>query len=154
MMSMRRMMADGLSAMVIILFVFLFIQFLLGMYINLFVSIPVMSPFFMMGYGPYGGFPIVMAHMFLGILIGLVSLGILFLSIGTGSLRTLLSAIGLFLSVLLAGIDGLLFLFNGQNNINSFLMSTGFILSLLFAVLLIIYVFKSTNQTKRNISAN
>ncbi|MCL4335194.1 MAG: hypothetical protein M1402_03765 [Candidatus Thermoplasmatota archaeon] len=154
MMSMRRMMADGLSAMVIILFVFLFIQFLLGMYINLFVSIPVMSPFFMMGYGPYGGFPIVMAHMFLGILIGLVSLGILFLSIGTGSLRTLLSAIGLFLSVLLAGIDGLLFLFNGQNNINSFLMSTGFILSLLFAVLLLIYVFKSTNQTKRNISAN
>ncbi len=152
--SMRRMMADGLSAMVIILFVFLFIQFLLGMYINLFVSIPVMSPFFMMGYGPYGGFPIVMAHMFLGILIGLVSLGILFLSIGTGSLRTLLSAIGLFLSVLLAGIDGLLFLFNGQNNINSFLMSTGFILSLLFAVLLLIYVFKSTNQTKRNISAN
>ncbi|MCL4314357.1 MAG: hypothetical protein M1454_01325 [Candidatus Thermoplasmatota archaeon] len=130
---------DGLSAMLILLFLFLFIQFLLGMYINLFVSIPVMPAFSMMGYGPYGGFPIVMAHMFLGIIIGLISLGILFLSIGTGRNKTLISATGLFLSVLFAGVNGLFFLFGGQNNVNSFLMATGFILSLLFAVLLLIY---------------
>lgn len=134
-MFLRKMMSNGLQAMLLILFVFLFIQFLLGMYINLFISIPVMS------------LPIVMAHMFLGILIGLISLGILFLSIRTGSLRILLSSIGLFLSVLLAGIDGLFFLFDGENNINSYLMSTGFILSMLFAVLLLIYVYQPAPQT-------
>lgn len=133
-------MANGLSAMLAILFVFLFIQFFLGMYINLFVSIPIIPSFFMMGYGPYGGFPIVMAHMFLGILIGFISLGILFLSIGTGQGKMLIIAIGLFLSVLLAGIDGLFFLFDGQNNINSYMMSTGFILSMFFAILLLIYI--------------
>jgi len=146
-MSLRKMMNNGLSAMVLILFVFLFIQFLLGMYINLFISIPVMSSLFMMGHGSYGGFPIVMAHMFLGILIGLISLGILFPSIRTGSSRILLSSIGLFLSVLLAGIDGLFFLFDGENNINSYLMSAGFILSLLFAVLLLIYIYQPAPQT-------
>lgn len=140
MMPMRKMMANGLSAMLAILFVFLFIQFFLGMYINLFVSIPIIPSFFMMGYGPYGGFPIVMAHMFLGILIGFISLGILFLSIGTGQGKMLIIAIGLFLSVLLAGIDGLFFLFDGQNNINSYMMSTGFILSMFFAILLLIYI--------------
>ena len=140
-------MHNGLSAMLLILFAFLFLQFLLGMYINLFISIPVKSPFFMMGYGPYGGFSIVMAHMFLGILIGLASLGILFLSIGAGSLRILLSSIGLFLSILLAGIDGLFFLFDGENNINSYLMSAGFILSMLFAVMLLIYIYQPAPQT-------
>lgn len=142
MMPMKRMMDSGLTAMLVILFLFLVIQFLLGMYINLFVSIPPRSPLFMMGYGPYDGFPIVMAHMFLGILIGLLSIGILFLSLHSGDVKTLLSAIGLFLSVLLAGIDGLFFLFDGQNNINSYLMSTGFILALFFGVLLLIYIYK------------
>lgn len=150
MMPMRRMMTNGLSAMLAILFVFLFIQYFLGMYINLFVSIPIIPSFFMMGYGPYGGFSIVMAHMFLGILIGFISLGILFLSIGTGQGKMLIIAIGLFLSVLLAGIDGLFFLFDGQNNINSYMMSTGFILSMFFAILLLIYIGQqNSTYTKR-----
>lgn len=154
MMPMKKMMATGLPAMLVILFVFLFIQFLLGMYINLFVSIPIMPSFFMMKYGSYGGFPIVMAHMFIGILIGLISLGILFLSVGTGCAKILFTAIGLFLSVLLAGIDGLFFLFDGQNNINSYLMSTGFILAMSFAILLLIYIYQPISQIEKNRTAN
>jgi hypothetical protein len=147
MMPMKKMMSSGMTAMLAVFFFFLFLQFLLGMYINLFVVIPVMSPSFMMGYGPYGGFPIVMAHMFLGILIGFISLGILFLSIGSGKRNVLISALGLFLSVLLAGIDGLFFLFDGQNNINSYLMSTGFILAMFFAILLLTYTYQMNPRT-------
>ena len=146
MMPMKKMMNHGLPAMVTLLFLFLFIQFLLGMYINLFVAIPVMSQFFMMGYGPYSGFQIVMVHMFLGILIGFISLGILFLSAGTGQRNILMGAIGLFLSILLAGIDGLFFLFDGQNNVNSYLMSTGFILAIFFSILLLLYVYGPNSQ--------
>ena len=146
MMPMRKMMNHGLSAMITLLFLFLFIQFFLGMYINLFVVIPVISHFLMMGYGPYSGFQIVMVHMFLGILIGFISLGILFLSIGTGQRNILISAVGLFLSVLLAGIDGLVFLFDGQNNVNSYLMSTGFILAIFFSILLVVYVYVPNSQ--------
>ena len=154
MMPMRKMMSSGLPNMIIVLFLFLFIQFLLGMYINLFVTIPAISSFFMMGYGPYGGFPLVMAHMFLGILIGLISLGILFLSIGTGQRNMLISATGLFLSVLLAGIDGLFFLFDGQNNINSYLMSTGFILAIFFSILLLVYTFQSNSNVTGRKNSN
>ena len=140
MIAMKKMMTNGLTSMLFILFLLLFIQFFLGMYINLFVVIPVMSTFMMMGYGPYGGFPIVMAHMFIGILIGLLSIGILFISAGTGERKILMSALGLFFSVLIAGIDGLFFLFDGQNNINSYLMSTGFIFAMLFAILLLVFI--------------
>ena len=154
MMPMKKMMTNGLPSMVIMLFLFLFIQFLLGMYINLFVSIPAASPFFMMGYGPYGGFPIVMVHMFLGILIGLISIGILFLSIGSGQKKILASAIGLFLSILIAGIDGLFFLFDGQNNINSYLMATGFILAMLFSFILLLFVYQPDFKTERRTSFN
>ncbi|MGC8505643.1 MAG: hypothetical protein ACP5NK_02915 [Thermoplasmata archaeon] len=136
----KRMMRSGFLPMLFALLFFLVVQFLLGMYINLYVTIPAMYGFSMMGFEPlYSGFPIVMAHMFLGILIGLTSIGILILSVGTGSRRIMLGSAGLFLSVLLAGIDGLFFLFDGQNNLNSYLMSTGFILAMLFSILLLIY---------------
>ncbi len=154
MMPMKKMMTNGLPSMVIMLFLFLFIQFLLGMYINLFVTIPAVSPFLMMGYGPYGGFPVVMVHMFLGILIGLISIGILFLSIGSGQKKILASAIGLFLSILIAGIDGLFFLFDGQNNINSYLMATGFILAMLFSFILLLFVYQPDFKTERRTSFN
>lgn len=140
MMAGRRMMRGGFLSMLFALLFFMIVQFLLGMYINLYVTIPAMNGFSMMGFEPlYGGFPVVMAHMFLGILIGLTSIGIMILSVGTGSRRIMLGSAGLFLSVLLAGIDGLFFLFDGQNNLNSYLMSTGFILAMLFSVLLLIY---------------
>ncbi|MCL4451992.1 MAG: hypothetical protein M1327_05155 [Candidatus Thermoplasmatota archaeon] len=148
MIHMKKMMTTGLSSMLIMLLLFLFIQFFLGMYINLFVTIPVTQPFLMMAYEPYGGFPIVMVHMFLGILIGLVSIGILFLSIRTGGPKLLVAAISLFLSVLLAGIDGLFFLFDGQNNINSYLMSTGFILAMLFSILLLLFIYQPISQAE------
>ncbi|MEM0157073.1 MAG: hypothetical protein QXN26_03280 [Thermoplasmataceae archaeon] len=99
-----------------------------------------MSGFSMMGFMPlYSGFPMVMAHMFFGILIGLLSMGIIFLSIETKARRNIMVAVGLFLSVLLAGINCLFFLFACQHNLNSYLMSTGFILAIFFSVLLLIF---------------
>jgi hypothetical protein len=92
--------------------------------------------------------------MFLGILIGLISIGILFLSIESGEKKILASAIGLFLSVLIAGIDGLFFLFDGQNNINSYLMATGFILAMLFSFILLLFVYQPDFKMERKTNFN
>ncbi len=133
-------MVKGLLSMLYAILFFLFIQFLLGMYVNLYVVIPPMQGFSMMGFMPlYSGFPLVMAHMFFGILIGLLSIGIIILSMETKVRRNIMAAAGLFFSVVLAGVNGLFFLFAGQHNLNSYLMSTGFILAILFSILLLIY---------------
>ncbi len=117
-------------------------QFLIGMYLNLFVSIPAAISFSgMMSLNvSYDGFGFVMFHMMLGMLIGFVSLGMLVMSFFNGHSPTTVISLALFLSVLLGGINGLLFLFGGQNNINSYFMSIGFILSIIFDMLLIMFV--------------
>lgn len=128
----------------------LIIQFLLGMCINLFVTIPIVNGFSMAGFRPtYSGFPVVMIHMFLGMLIGLTSIGILVLSIFHGSSKILIASAALFLSVLMAGINGLFFLFYGQNNLNSYLMSTGFILAVLFSMLLLTFSGQANQYSRK-----
>ena len=117
-------------------------QFLIGMYLNLFVNIPAAISFSrMMSLSvSYDGFGFVMFHMMLGMLIAFVSLGMLVMSFFNGHSPTTVISLALFLSVLLGGINGLLFLFGGQNNINSYFMSIGFILSIIFDMLLIMFV--------------
>ncbi|MGC8516228.1 MAG: hypothetical protein ACP5OC_08890 [Thermoplasmata archaeon] len=118
---------------------FLVIQFLVGMYVNLFVTLPHTLSFLgMMGFvGIYSGFAFVMVHMMLGILVGLTSIGILFASAFSGKFNKSILPILLLLSIILAGVNGLFFIFDGQNNINSYLMSMGFILAVIFDVMII-----------------
>ena len=129
-------------------------QFLIGMYLNLFVNIPAAISFSrMMSLSvSYDGFGFVMFHMMLGMLIAFVSLGMLVMSFFNGHSLTTVISLALFLSILLAGINGLLFLFGGQNNINSYLMSIGFILSIIFDMLLIMFVNAGQNIHLRKAS--
>ena len=118
---------------------FLVIQFLVGMYVNLFVTLPHPLSFLgMMGFmGVYSGFAFIMVHMMIGILVGLTSIGILFVSLFSGRFNMSILSLSLLLSIILAGVNGLFFVFDGQNNINSYLMSIGFILAVIFDVMII-----------------
>ena len=130
---------------------FLVIQFLVGMYVNLFVALPHSLSFLgMMGFmGVYSGFAFVMVHMMIGILVGLTSIGILFVSLFSGRFNMSILSISLLLSIILAGVNGLFFVFDGQNNINSYLMSIGFILAVIFDVMII-----SNSKQKISVSAS
>jgi len=110
------------------------IQFLDGMWLNLFAVFPqVSSSFnamnmmsFMFNYGP-----IFMLHMmsgFLLLILGFIILAFSFMS--KNSNIVIFSSIGL-LAIILAGISGLLFMFSDfSNNIFSYMMSLGFIISI------------------------
>ena len=128
---------------------FLVIQFLVGMYVNLFVTLPNPLSFLgMMGFmGVYSGFAFVMLHMMIGILVGLTSIGILFVSFFSGRFNMSILSLSLLLSIIFAGVNGLFFVFDGQNNINSYLMSIGFILAVIFDVMII-------SNSKQKISIN
>ncbi|MEM0280074.1 hypothetical protein [Metallosphaera sp.] len=116
----------------------LLIEFILGMWINLFVSLPPGTPNrppyqetgFMMGtfLGSFGG--AVMAHFMLGVLIALVSFVIMILAFLLGDLKVMMTGVISFLFIVVAGISGLSFMMSGfTNNFYSFLMSVGFILA-------------------------
>jgi len=127
----------------------LLMQFLLGMYINLYVTLPnpsVGGPAGMMsGMGDMMAVafnPALWIHMLLGML--LVPLGIIqFVSASLSRLRAwavpLAAAVGL-VFVLVAGIGGVTFLMGGQHNASSFLMAVGFAgaLSAYFAEMVVI----------------
>ena len=118
--------------------VLLAIQFVIGMWMNLFALFPSTNVAFPM-YGMMNvmfSVPELMAHMMIGMLIGLVSLMIFVMSLMGGFHKSaILSAIAS-LSIFLAGMSGLEFILTGfQNNVLSFTMSWG------FAVAVISYVF-------------
>ena len=112
-------------------------QFLLGMWLNLFVSFPT-SLFSqpgigsmmgtMMGFMVTGGMPILMVHMMLGFALLVVSILVLAFAMGSSAPGlVLISVLGL-VSVLAAGLGGLGFMFSGfQNDLFSYLMAIGFI---------------------------
>ncbi len=122
-----------LAPLIILQFFLLVVQFIIGMWINLFapMNVPAQPYGHMMG-GYFMSImvqiPEVMVHMMIGFLIGLLSLIILIISFFTKRLSIIvLLAINGFL-VLIAGIYGLIFLLGGlQNNVQSFIMAMGFI---------------------------
>ncbi len=118
--------------------VLLAIQFVIGMWMNLFALFPSTNVAFPM-YGMMNvmfSVPELMAHMMIGMLIGLVSLMIFVMSLMGGFHKSaILSAIAS-LSIFLAGMSGLEFILTGfQNNVLSVTMSWR------FAVAVISYVF-------------
>ena len=123
--------------------VLLAVQFVLGMFVDLYVTFP--SPVF----GMYGlmqlmfqpGMGAVMAHMMTGMVLGALTL--LTFAAAALSRNTLLIATtgGTFAAVVAAGISGMEFLFSGQNNAYSYGMSLGFLaaFALAFLSLLVAY---------------
>jgi len=126
-----------LVPLIIVQIFLLTIQFIIGMWINLFAPMNIPSPQYYNGMmGMMSGYlmsvmiqiPEIMVHMMVGILIGLLAFISLFISFFTKKLLIIiLVAINGSLT-LMAGIYGLMFLLGGmQNNILSFIMSLGFI---------------------------
>ena len=116
--------------LILLEFFLLSIQFIIGMWMNLFAVFPSFGHSFSM-YGMMQvlfSVPELMVHMMLGILIEIVSLIIFFVFAMAGDYRlSTLSAVAS-ISILAAGIGGLEFIFSGfANNIFSFIMSLGFI---------------------------
>jgi len=114
------------------------LQFLLGMYVNLFVSLPMhttasMGPMGSMSgmMGMAGTSPVVMVHMLWGF--GLAVGGFI---VGVGALAAgrahLVEAAGVgFLAILVAGWAGLQFLMAGQHNAMSYTMAVGWLVAML-----------------------
>lgn len=118
----------------VMLLIILFLQFILGIYTNLYipVSTKVGGIAFNMGYmmgsiGNYG--PIFMLHMMLGPILVIFSLITFILAIVSKTKAEIIfSSLGL-ISIDIAGFAGMTFFMGGANNIYSFIMALGFIVA-------------------------
>ena len=114
------------------------VQFLFGMYVNLFVSLPMHATAPMSPMGSMGGMmnmagtsPLIMIHVLWGL--GLAAGGFI---VGLGALaarRTqLVAAAGVgWLAILVAGWGGLQFLMAGQHDAMSYTMAVGWLVAML-----------------------
>lgn len=120
--------------------VLLAVQFIIGMWINLFALFPTGNTGFPMNgmMSVMFSVPELMAHMMIGMLVGLLSLMIFALSLIVNDRRSAMLSAVASLSIFLAGISGLEFMLSGfQVNILSFLMSLGFVVAVISYVFLI-----------------
>ncbi len=134
--------AQFVSNLILLEFMLLIVQFIIGMWMNLFAVFPSFgSSLFMYGMMQVMfSVPELMVHMMNGILIGLVSLMIFIVLATFSDYRLSLLGGTASVSVLIAGISGLEFMFSGfTNNVFSFLMSLGFIFTVI-AYSLILYI--------------
>ena len=122
--------------------VLLGIQFALGMFLNLFVALPSLGSYGMIGMMTASGVPGLMAHMMVGYALGALSLVILAVAVAVAAHDRLLvgTTAATFVSILAAGIGGLAFLFGSQNSADSYVMSTGFLFAFAFAFLSLLSV--------------
>lgn len=126
------------SEVVILMEAGLFIQFLIGMYTNLFVRLPVVSsPIGMGGWMSDMGSmmsqsarsPIFMIHMILGILLVIGAVAAIAVSAVNGrAILTVWSGLGL-TAILVAGYGGLAFFLGGHHNGNSYTMAVGWLVA-------------------------
>jgi hypothetical protein len=120
--------AKDLSMAIITL---LFVQFLLGMWTNLFVVFPEFSPsvnpldqVFLQG--PY----ILAAHIITGVALGILSISVFILSVLARNKRAIVLACAGLGSILLAGESGIEFVLGWYaNDVLSFSMALGFVFS-------------------------
>ncbi len=108
----------------------LFVQFLLGMFVNLYVQIPQFHAGNSPGMGsmmPRITNPALWAHMMLGMFIALAAIWGVIAAIFTGRGAAIALAAAGFVSVLVAGYGGISFLMFGQNDVASYLMAVGFL---------------------------
>ena len=126
--------------------VLLALQFVIGMFVNLFVTLP--SPVS----GMYGlmalmfnpGMPALKGHMMIGMLLGGFAILTFAGSTVTRNRLLIVTTGGTFASVVVAGISGMEFLFSGQNNAFSYGMSVGFLLAFTLAFLSLLVASRRT----------
>ncbi|MEM0128030.1 MAG: hypothetical protein QXO03_02965 [Thermoplasmatales archaeon] len=137
---------DGrlIGVVVMIQLFFLSVQFLLGMWINLFApainaALPTNAMSFMMTV--MVSIPEILIHMIVGVLVGIISLILVAFSLSSGEIKIFVFSISNALFVLLAGISGILFLLSFmENNIFSFAMSISFLAVILTDFSILYYV--------------
>jgi len=112
------------SMLIMIQFLLLIIEFIIGMAVNLYISIPepIKGPFFMSS----DATPL-LVHIVLGALVAILGVLIFFVALMRGSRRDIIFTAFAFIFVVTAAISGLLFLFDGQNPVFSLLMAVFFI---------------------------
>ncbi len=123
----------------------LFIQFILGMYVNLYVSFPPLNNVSHLAGNSFpSNYIVVMVHMMFGFLILIVAFILLLLSVKIRNSKLVLSSAISLVFVMVAGISGLLFLFN-EANLYSLIMAVSFIIIVLseFYYLYVIKVSKN-----------
>ncbi|MEM0073885.1 MAG: hypothetical protein QXT41_04130 [Thermoplasmatales archaeon] len=130
--------------LVMIQLFFLSVQFILGMWINLFANVtnPSSSENHLQ-YMSYvmSSFPEIMVHIAIGIIIGIISLILIAFSVKYKRIKILVISIANAIFVFLAGIAGILFLINFMsNNIFSFLMSISFLAVILADFSIVLYI--------------
>ena len=114
------------------------VQFLLGMYVNLYVNLPPLTSstrgFGGSMMGRFGtmfspGRPLLMAHMMLGMLLVVTGIVALFVAASSGDRFAIgWSTTGL-AALLVAGYGGISFFMFGHSNVDSYLMAVGFLVS-------------------------
>ena len=121
----------------LVAFALLAVQFLLGMYVNLYVNLPPLARSTrgfggsMMGrFGTmFSSGPLLMAHMMLGMHLIVSGTVALIVAASSGNRFAIgWSATGL-VALLVAGYGGISFFMFGQDNVDSYLMAVGFLVS-------------------------
>src|SRR5713101_3687819 len=141
-----------LRAIVVVMLLALFLQFLLGMWLNLFATFPQLTVSSgnmfggmmgsMMSFMLSGGMPILMIHMMTGFVMLALAVIVLAVSVTVYSdkkMSGVLLGVGGLSSIIFAGISGLYFMYSGfSNDVYSYLMAVGFIVAFMayFAELL------------------
>lgn len=112
----------------------LVVQFLLGMDVNLFVSLPGSTS----AAGLRGGLmssgmasPVLMTHMMVGFLLAVLAVLAVLAAAATRRTAVLASAAGGALAVAVAGVAGVRFLMFGHGNDASFVMASAFVLAVI-----------------------
>ncbi|AKA48520.1 hypothetical protein IX51_04725 [uncultured archaeon] len=132
-----------ISMLIMIQFTLLIVEFLVGMYLNLFPQIN-----FPLSMG--SGFSSVMLslapHMAIGILLFVIGLVIVIISVRGKDQRIRTSSILALLFIILAGVAGYMFAFQSGSDLMSFSMATGFVLALIIYMIPVSVLMRSTGQ--------
>ncbi|OWP57443.1 MAG: hypothetical protein B2I17_00585 [Thermoplasmatales archaeon B_DKE] len=123
-MASHRGMTSIFSMLVMLQFTLLLIEFIIGMVVNLYTTIPqpVRGSFFMSS----GGVAVI-AHIGMGALISFISVMLLFLALMQGNRTNVVFTASAFIFIVAAAFSGLAFLFAGQDPVFSLLMAVFFI---------------------------
>lgn len=119
---------NTLAMLIMVQFTLLVIEFLLGMYLNLYstVSLPLN-----MGADSMSSMFTLVPHMAVGVLIFVLSLIIVIYAARAENRRVMMPSILALIFVLLTGISGYAFAFVTATNLLSFVMAIGFLMTLI-----------------------
>ncbi len=105
------------------------IEYLLGTDVNLYAGCYPDGPMHLFSSDPCGTQAVLEAHVVVGVLIGLLSIGLLFWAVRRRIPGLLGPAFGGFLGIVIAAVGGYEFLAMSQNSAASFLMALGFLMA-------------------------